>query len=107
MGVPHHAISAGLYGFSAVLTAIALATVFYRPCLRSAIWALFGIVVTVFVQAAMNIWVEPYSIATLTGPFCVTTWLFLLPMFKLDEAQPDHSSWGAEIKQHLSKEDNE
>ena len=107
MGVPHHAISAGLYGFSAVLTAIALATVFYRPCWRSALWALFGIVITVFVQAAMNMWVEPYSIATLTGPFCVTTWLFLLPMFKLDEAQPDHSSWSAEIKQHLSKEDEQ
>lgn len=36
-------IDNGLYGFSAVLTAIALATVFYRPNLKSAIWALLGI----------------------------------------------------------------
>ena len=105
MGVPSHSIAEGLYSFSAVLTAIALATVFYRPCWRSALWALLGIIVTVFIQTAMNIWMHPYSIATLTGPFCVATWLFLLPMFKLDEAQPDHSSWSSELKQHLSKDE--
>ncbi len=104
MGAPAHSVAEGLYSFSAVLTAIALASVFYRPCWRSALWALLGIIVTVFVQAAMNIWMHPYSIATLTAPFCITTWLFLLPMFKLDEAQPDHSSWSSKIKQHLSKE---
>ncbi len=103
MGVSQHLVAEGLYSFSAVLTAIALATVFYRPSWRSALWALFGIVVTVFVQAAMNVWVHPYSIATLTAPFCITTWLFLLPLLKLDEAQPDHTSWSAELKQHLSK----
>jgi urea transporter len=41
-------------------------------------------VVTVFVQAAMNAWMLPYSIATLTAPFCITTWLFLLPNIKLN-----------------------
>lgn len=107
MGLPTHHIAEGLYSFSAVLTAIALATVFYRPTWRSAIWAIFGIIVTVFMQSAMNIWLHPYSIATFTAPFCVTTWLFLLPMLKLDDAQPDHTSWDSDIKQHLSKEKQE
>ncbi len=86
-------IASGLYGFSPVLTGIALATVFYKPGLRSAFWALLGIVVTVFVQGAMNVFFTPFGIATLTAPFCVTTWLFLLPMFKYDEHEPDHSLW--------------
>lgn len=93
MGVPINHIDAGLYSFSAVLTAIALATVFYKPSWRSALWALLGVLVTVVVQAAMNVAMKPVGIATLTAPFCVTTWLFLLPMFQLDERNPDHSSW--------------
>ena len=93
MGVPINHIDAGLYSFSAVLTAIALATVFYKPSWRSALWALVGVLVTVVVQAAMNVAMKPVGIATLTAPFCVATWLFLLPMFQFDENHPDHSSW--------------
>jgi len=86
-------ISSGLYGFSPVLTGMALATVFYKPSLRSAFWAIVGIVVTVFVQAAMNVFLVPFGISSLTAPFCVTTWLFLLPMLRLDEHEPDHTLW--------------
>lgn len=96
-------ISGGLYGFSAVLTAIALGCTFHRPGLRSAIWAIIGTVVTVFVQGAMNALFTPFGIATLTAPFCITTWLFLLPRLNLDEptpairttegTRPDHSHW--------------
>lgn len=94
----------GLYGFSAVLTAIALATVFYKPGVRSALWALFGIAMTVFVQAAMNVAVAPLGLATLTAPFCVTAWLFLLPLIKFDDNEhPDHSNWFVENKRHLAK----
>ena len=96
-------IAHGLYSFSAVLTAIALATVFYRPCWRSALWAIVGIVVTVVSQAAMNVMLDPLGIATLTAPFCITTWVFLLPMFKFDEAMPDHSNWSSALKRHLQK----
>lgn len=87
-------VSGGLYGFSAVLTAIALATVFYKPNLRSAVWALLGICVTVFIQAGMNMLLAPVGIATLTAPFCVATWLFLLPLIRFDETeQVDHTDW--------------
>lgn len=87
-------VSSGLYGFSAVLTAIALATVFYKPNLRSAVWALLGICVTVFIQAGMNMLLAPVGIATLTAPFCIATWLFLLPLIRFDETeQVDHTDW--------------
>ena len=96
-------ISDGLYGYSPVLTAIALATVFYKPNFRSALWAVLGILVTVFIQAGMYMLMAPVGIATLTGPFCITTWLFLLPLVRFDdEEKPDHSNWYPENKKHLA-----
>ena len=63
-----------------------------------------GIIVTVFVQAAMNIVMQPMGIPTLTGPFCVATWLFLLPMIRLDyQTELDHSNWSVENKPHLAR----
>lgn len=97
-------ISEGLYGYSPVLTAIALATVFYKPNPRSAVWAVLGILVTVFIQAGMYMLMAPLGIATLTGPFCIATWLFLLPLIRFDEEEkPDHSNWSPENKKHLRK----
>lgn len=96
-------VAGGLYGFSPVLTAIALGTVFYKPGRRSALWALTGIVVTVFVQAGMDVMVAPLGIPTLTAPFCITTWLFLLPLLRFDETEhPDHSDWDPANKTHLA-----
>lgn len=86
-------IANGLFGFSPVLTAIALGCTFYKPNWKSAVWALLGIIVTVFIQAGMDALVRPFGIPTLTGPFCVATWLFLLPLYKFDEHRPDHSHW--------------
>ncbi|MBR5136123.1 MAG: urea transporter, partial [Rikenellaceae bacterium] len=43
--------SHGLYGFSAVLTALAIGVVFYKPNLHSALWAIIATIVTVFMQA--------------------------------------------------------
>lgn len=75
-------ISNGLYGFSAVLTGIALGATFCRPGWRTAIWTIIGIVATVFLQAAMNSFFSPMGLPTLTGPFCIATWIFLLPSYK-------------------------
>lgn len=90
---PGSDIANGLYGFSPVLTAIALGCTFYRPNWKSAIWALVGIVVTVFIQAGMDAMMIPFGMPTFTAPFCLATWLFLLPLYKLDEKEPDHSNW--------------
>lgn len=86
-------IANGLYGFSPVLTAIALGCTFYKPNARTAVWTLVGIVVTVFVQAGMDSMMLPFGVPTFTAPFCLTTWLFLLPLYKFDEKEPDHSFW--------------
>ena len=83
-------IAEGLYGFSAVLTGIALGATFCNNSWKSAIWALIGIFITVFIQAAMNAFFAPMGLPTLTGPFCVATWLFLLPAY--DFFQPKSNS---------------
>lgn len=86
-------ISHGLYSFSGVLTAIALGSAFYTPSWRSALWALCGTIFTLFVQVAMDTLLSAWSLPTLTAPFCIATWLLLLPHLKLDSKESNHSSW--------------
>lgn len=74
-------IAAGLYGFSAVLTGIALGATFCNYSWQAAIWTVLGVISTVFIQGAMNVFFAPMGLATLTGPFCIATWLFLLPAY--------------------------
>ena len=73
-------IIGGLYGFSAVLTGIALGATFWKPSLRNSLMTVFGVIATVFIQAAMNALLAPVGLASLTAPFCIATWLFMLPL---------------------------
>ncbi len=87
-------VTAGLFGFSPVLTGIALGTTFYEVNWKSALWAAAGVVATVFIQAGMDALMLPWGLPTLTAPFCVATWLFLLPLYQLDaQATQDKSNW--------------
>lgn len=85
LGVEGGLITGGLMGFSPVLTAIALGAVFYKPSPRVAIYALVATVFTVIVQGAMNVALTPFGIPTLTGPFVLASWLFLLPRQNLGQ----------------------
>jgi urea transporter len=79
LGAESELITGGLLGFSPVLTAIALGTVFYKPGRRVVVYTLLGTVFTVIVQGAMNVALTPFAIPTLTAPFVLASWLFLLP----------------------------
>ncbi len=93
-------IANGLFGFSPVLTAIALGCTFYKVNWKSAIWAVCGIVATVFIQGAMDVVFTPWGLPTLTGPFCVATWLFILPAYKFSAHDvQDRSEWTADARQ--------
>ena len=84
LGAESDLITGGLMGFSPILTAIALGAVFYKPGVRVALYALIGTVFTVVVQGAMNVVLTPFGIPTLTGPFVLASWLFLLPRQHFD-----------------------
>jgi len=77
-----YSIANGLFGYSPVLTGIAMGYVFTRHNAKSAIWATTAIIATVFVQAATNMLLAPLGLPALTAPFCFTTWLFLLPSYR-------------------------
>lgn len=80
-------IASGLYGFSAVLTGIALGATFCNSSgWKTWVWTLIGIAATVFIQAGMNAAFAPIGLPTLTGPFCIATWIFLLPGYKFLKA---------------------
>jgi urea transporter len=82
-GASGSAINAGLYGFSAVLTAIAVGAVFNTPSIRVTIYAVLATMFTVIAQAALNASMSPLGIPTLTFPYVLTMWLFLLPKVNL------------------------
>ncbi len=94
MGSMASDITHGLYSFSAVLTAIALGSVFYKPSWRSAAWTVCGITLTLLVQAAVDVNLSAWGLPSLTAPFCIATWLCLLPRFRFkSDTAPDHSTW--------------
>jgi urea transporter len=84
-GAESELITDGLLGFSPVLTAIALGTVFYQPSWRVGAYTALAAVFTVITQAALNVALTPFAIPALTAPFVVVTWLFLLPRQCLEE----------------------
>ena len=69
----------GLYGFNAVLCAIALGGLFYVLTWKSAIYALLAAVFSVVAFAAIAVLLAPIGMPALTAPFVLTTWLFLWP----------------------------
>lgn len=79
LGASFGSIGNGLYGFSPVLTAVAIGCVFYRPSWRVAVYSLLATIFTVIVQAAMDAALAPIGIPSFTAPFVFVTWLFLLP----------------------------
>jgi urea transporter len=78
-------ITGGLLGFSPVLTAVALGTVFYQPSWRVVVYTAVATIFTVITQAALNVALTPFAIPALTAPFVLVTWLFLLPRQRLEE----------------------
>jgi urea transporter len=69
----------GLYGFNAVLTGIALGSVFLVLNWQSTIYALVGAMFSAIVFAAIAVALSPIGMPALTAPFVLTTWVFLLP----------------------------
>jgi urea transporter len=92
-GAPEAAVAVGLYGFSPVLTGIALGSVFYKTNLRIFFWTVLGIIFTVFLQAGMDALMLPFGIPTLTAPFCIAAWLFLLPLYRFNDKEVSHLIW--------------
>jgi urea transporter len=79
LGADGFSIYHGLYGFNAVLCAIALGGLFFVLTWKSALYALLAVVFSVVAFAAIAVLLSPIGMPALTAPFVLTTWLFLWP----------------------------
>lgn len=83
MGAAEPAIRSGAFGFNCVLTAIALASVFFRPSVAALAYAGLATVATTVVYAAVSAALEPVGMPAMTLPFVLVVWVFVLaaPLF--------------------------
>lgn len=72
-------VSQGLFGFSPVLTAIAVGVIFMKTSPRVVAYALLATVVTVFIQAAYDQVMAPLGLPSFTAPYVLTMYLFIAP----------------------------
>lgn len=68
------ALGAGLYGFSAVLTSMALGCIFQAPSLFSSLLALIGILLSVLLQVVLNELLSLAGVPAFTASFLLATW---------------------------------
>lgn len=79
LGANPSAVGAGLYGFSAVLTAMAVSVIFLEPSVRVALYAVLATVTTVFIQGAFDVIMQPAGLPSFTAPYVLTMYLFIAP----------------------------
>ena len=90
-GAESDLIIGGLLGFSPVLTAIALGTVFYQPSLARRGLCGVGYGIHGGRPGRANVALTPFAIPALTAPFVLVSWLFLLPRQSFDHAASDQA----------------
>lgn len=78
LGATEVSINLGMYGFSACLTAIALGGIFFVPNRAGLIYTAFGVTVTVVAWPAIGTLLSPIGMPTLTFPFVLVTWIFVI-----------------------------
>lgn len=73
------AVSQGLYGFSPVLTAIAVSVIFLKTSRNVILYAGLATIMTVFVQGAFDVIMAPTGLPSYTAPYVLTMYLFIAP----------------------------
>jgi urea transporter len=94
VGAGTAAISHGLWGYSAVLTAPALGCVFTQVSPSTLIYCAAATLFTVFVQGATSTIAQTVGIPALTFPFVLVTWLFLLARPNFEPKTAEQSPCG-------------
>ena len=88
LGGDGYAVYTGLYGYNAVLCAIAIGSVFYRVSWRTVVFAFLCAFSGTLLAAALLPLVKPFGLPTLTTAFVLATWLFVLPRKNCGQLRP-------------------
>lgn len=76
--VPEYTLlNVGLYGYNAVLTILAVASVFNADSSFAPISGVIAAIITVPITASVDTWLAPYGLPALTMPFVLVTWIFI------------------------------
>jgi urea transporter len=78
----------GLYGFNAVLSAIAVGGIFFVFTWKSAIYALVCALVSTVLMGSISAFLTPLGMPALTAPFVLSAWLFIFPKAGFQALQP-------------------
>jgi len=90
LGFPVDTMAGGLAGYNSVLTVIALGGLYYLFSVRSALFAVFGGIVTVVALGALNTILAPVGLPVVTAPFVLTTWVCIFAASSLKSLRPIH-----------------
>ncbi|WP_406500702.1 urea transporter [Streptomyces sp. NBC_00846] len=77
LGAPTALIAGGIYGYNAVLVAIAVGAVFLTGTVWNGAYALFGCAATTGLTASLTSFFKPFGGHTFTWPFILTTWVLM------------------------------
>ncbi|MFC8826006.1 urea transporter [Streptomyces sp. NPDC057137] len=77
LGAPTALIADGIYGYNAVLVAIAVGAVFLTGTVWNGAYALFGAAATTGLTAALTSFFTTFGGHTFTWPFILTTWVLM------------------------------
>ncbi|MFE6973907.1 urea transporter [Streptomyces sp. NPDC057682] len=77
LGAPTELIANGIYGYNAVLVAIALGAVFMANTVWTGVYALLGAAASTGLTASLTSFFKPFGGHTFTWPFILTTWALL------------------------------
>ncbi|GIO30100.1 MULTISPECIES: urea transporter [Paenibacillus] len=70
-------LNAGLYGYNAVLTILAVGVVFDAGSRMAQVTGIIAAIVSVPVTASIDSWLLPYGLPAFTFPFVLCAWVFL------------------------------
>ncbi|WP_241844339.1 urea transporter [Kitasatospora sp. CB01950] len=88
LGAPTAQIADGIYGYNAVLVAIAVGAVFLAGTPWNAGYALFGAALSTGLTAAITSLFKPFHGHTFTWPFILTTWALMAAVPLLPRLRP-------------------
>lgn len=103
LGAAETDVALGLYGFNAALTAMALGGFFLVLNVRSFLYALLGTLATVVAWAWLATFLSPTGMPTLTMPFVIITWVFLVAAPGLGGLQPVPPAEATFAENHLRR----
>ncbi|MFE2866307.1 urea transporter [Embleya sp. NPDC059259] len=88
LGAPNTLIAQGIYGYNAVLVAIAVGAVLLAGTVPNGLYALFGAAAATGLTAALTTLFKTFGGHTFTWPFILTTWVLMAAVPGLPRLRP-------------------